>query len=145
AIAKLGPQIEGGVSGLGPHSIIAFGGKQIGDSIDALTQVFRDVTTGLNMGSGIASTLGSYSRREEDWKFQLDIADKELKQMDKAILASEIRVAIAGRELDIHEKQMEQVDEVFDFYRNQFANLGLYTWLAKEVKGLYRQAYRMAL
>jgi hypothetical protein len=142
--AKMVPDVEVGYASLGGFSTVKYGSDQTGGGVEASAQVLRDVTTGLNMGAGIASTLGSYERRTEEWEHQLNLSEMELEQLEKDVVASEIRVAIAERELETHEMKMEQAEDVYAFYRDRFTNLGLYNWLSSEVRGLYRQAFRMA-
>ncbi|WP_372633671.1 neuraminidase-like domain-containing protein [Fodinibius sp.] len=143
--AKAAPDIEVGYASLGGYATVKYGGQQAGGAAESAAQILRDVSTGLNMGAGIASTLGSYDRRMEEWKFQRDMADMEVDRIEKDIAAAEIRADIAEKELEIHEKQMEQTEEVYEFYESKFSNLGLYNWLSSEVKKLYRNAYHMAL
>ncbi len=143
--AKAAPQIEGGYASLGGFFTVEYGGEQTGGAAESAAQILRDVSTGLNMGAGIASTLGSYDRRMKEWKFQRDMADMEIDRIEKDIAAAEIRAEIAEKELEIHEKQMDQTEEVYEFYESKFSNLGLYNWLSSEVKKLYRNAYNMAL
>ena len=142
--AKMVPDVEVGYASLGGFSTVKYGSDQTGGAAEAAAQVLRDVTTGLNMGAGIATTLGGYERRTEEWEHQRNLAEMELDQLEKDLVASEIRIAIAERELETHELQMEQAKDVYAFYRDRFTNLGLYNWLSSEVRGLYRQAFRMA-
>ena len=43
-----------------------------------------------------SGTMAGYDRRLEDWKFQADLAKKEIEQLDKQIIAAEIRKQIAA-------------------------------------------------
>ncbi|MFD0635088.1 hypothetical protein ACFQ9X_29675 [Catenulispora yoronensis] len=52
--------------------------------------------------------------------------------------------ADAQRELDIHQTQMDQAQEVDDFFRGKFSGLGLYTYLARTLTRLHRQAFDAA-
>jgi hypothetical protein len=57
---------------------------------------------------------------------------------------SEIRSLIAEKDLENHEKTMEQADELYDFYKNKFSNLTVYNYLASTLNRLYREAYNVA-
>jgi hypothetical protein len=66
-------------------------------------------------------------------------------EVSRQIKAAEIRVEIAKRSLDLHDKSIEQLDEMLELMENKFSSLGLYTWLAAELRRLYRDAYNNAL
>ena len=89
-------------------------------------------------------TVAGYTRRQEDWKFQADLAKKEIEQLDKQILAAEIRKQIAENDLENHEKQITQAEEVEEFLKLKFTNQQLYSWMVSRLSTLYFQAYQMA-
>jgi hypothetical protein len=94
--------------------------------------------------SKIAGTIAGNDRREQGWKHQQELAEHELKQIEKKLIAAEIRKQIAEKSLDIHKRSIGQAEEMFELYGNKFSNLGLYTWLSKTLHGLYRDAYNSA-
>ncbi|CAE6508242.1 hypothetical protein NMYAN_290016 [Nitrosomonas nitrosa] len=61
------------------------------------------------------------------------------------IRGAEIRRDISVESRNIHEKSIEQSEEIYEFYQDKFTNLGLYTWLSTQLQRLYRQAYQDAL
>ena len=87
----------------------------------------------------------SFHRREQDWTFQRDLADKELIQVERQILGAEIRKSIAEKEKEIHDKNIEQSEELYQFYGSKFTNLGLYNFLSTQLQRLYRKSYNQAL
>ena len=129
---------------LGSPFAIKYGGKEVGDSAKAWGQTLNTVADIAENVSTSAGLQASFSRREEGWTFQRALAKKEIAQINQQIVAADLRVALAERELEVHEATVEQTDEVYQFYKDQFTNLGLYTWLAKELSGLCRTAYNMA-
>ena len=64
--------------------------------------------------------------------------------MNQQLLAADIREKIAEKDLEIHEKNMDQIGEVDDFYKNKFTGMGLYNYLASSLNRLYRSAYNIA-
>jgi hypothetical protein len=94
--------------------------------------------------SRLAGTQASFERRTEDWKFQADVARKDVAQLAKQVEAAGIRVAIAERGMEVHQKSLEQTREVFDFYRSKFSSHGLYTWLSTQLNRYHRQAFDAA-
>lgn len=142
---KATPQIQTGVSGIGGFATVEIGGEQTGGLTQAIAQVLRDSSSLSNMASSRMKTQARYERRKEDWDFQAESASKQLTKLKKDRAVAEFRKQIAERELELHEKKKDQTAEVYDFYEEKLTDLDLYNWLASELKGLYREAYRMAL
>lgn len=143
---KVIPQFNAGGSGFGgsPHVVVDIGGVQFSGVADYATKTISAVTHALDKGSSLASTQGSYIRRQEEWEFQKKLAIKELVQIDKQIAAAEIRQAIAEKELENQELQIEQSKEAKTFMESKFTNLELYNWMIGQISGVYFQAYQLA-
>jgi hypothetical protein len=91
-----------------------------------------------------ASVEANFQRRKEEWRHQHKLALQELKQLDQQVMAADVRQMIAAKDLQIHEKNMEQADELHEFYKNKFTSLGLYDYLSTSLTRLYREAYNVA-
>ena len=110
----------------------------IGDSFSFVSQGWRTYAEQQGM-------LAGHLRRRDEWAFQSNQVVRELKQIDKQILANQIRIDITKKELDNHQLQLEQSRAVDEVMRSKFTNVQLYDWMSKELYGLYNYAYRMAL
>ena len=88
--------------------------------------------------------MGGYERRWDDWKLQEQVAAKELEQIDKQIAAQQIRVAIAEKELAVHDKQIDNADAIDDFLRTKYTNQELYSWMTSQVSTVFFQTYKLA-
>ena len=120
-----------------------FGGKQVGDSYEAVARSFRAIAESHSAIATSTELEARNQRRMQEWQFQLVLAMQELKQIEQQILAADLRVEIAEQDLKIHNKSLEQNQEQFDFMEDKFTKLGLYTWLATHLSRLYRQAYNL--
>lgn len=116
-----------------------------------LSGVFSAIASGMNVEAGVkrneaslSSQLGGYLRRQEDWDLQIRQAELEMKHIDQQLVAAEVRVAIAEKELDNHEVQMEQANEMRDFMREKFTNRELYQWMVTQLSRTYQQVYQLA-
>jgi hypothetical protein len=99
------------------------------------------------VADSISSSAGleaANRRREQEWKQQLQLAEQELKQSQQQQLAAAIRVEITERDLVTHDKNIDQAEELDEFYKNKFTKLGLYNYLSTSLNRLYRQAYNLA-
>ena len=107
-------------------------------------RVMETVINVANATSGVTAYMGQRERKKEERLYQLELATKELEQIQHQILASEIRLAIAERERSNHQLQMEQSAEADEFMRSKFTNRQLFDWMAGQLSTLYFQTYQMA-
>ena len=119
-----------------------------GDNLAAMIKAFVSHMCALG---GIASTEAqlsaanaSYQRRSEEWKLQTQLAAKEIEQAERQIVAGEIRVAIAERELSNHELQIENAQEIDAYMRDKFTSQELYDWMVGQIATVYFQSYQLA-
>ncbi len=124
---------------------LADGGMQFGEAVNAGAQI-ADRTAGvLNEKAGMIATIAQYQRRRENWQLQKDTAQYEIEQIQKSILADQVRMAILAKELEIHQQTIQQADEYEDFLKTKFSNQDLYQWMVGRLSMLYFQTYQMAL
>jgi Tc toxin complex TcA C-terminal TcB-binding domain/Neuraminidase-like domain/Salmonella virulence plasmid 28.1kDa A protein/Putative peptidoglycan binding domain len=123
---------------------LTLGGSNIATSVSEYAASLSLISGGLSTGASMASTMGGYQRRFEDWKLQERMANKELEQIEKQIAAADIRVAIAETELRNHDLQVENTREVDEFMRSKFTNRELYDWMVGQISGIYFQSYQLA-
>ncbi len=140
------PQFIAGGSGFGgsPVVTIDIGGKQFGDAAEIAVKTLSSISHALEKGAAIANTLGSYYHRKDEWDFQGRLATIEKSQVDVQIKTAEIRLAIAGKELERQEIQIENSKSEYDFLRNKFTNEQLFVWMVSQVSTVYFQAYQLA-
>lgn len=114
--------------------------KLIGAGAGALS-----IISAVNRGKASMSlTYAGYDRRQEEWNLQIKSATEELLQVDRQLLSAEIRIAISEKELENHDLQVEQSAEIYDWLRSKYTNQALYTWMAGQLKTLYRKSYDLA-
>ena len=138
------PQFEIGISGFGPHTTANVGGKQAHAALTAIAGSLNTVSSVLSTGTSIAAFKAAEERRQEEWDFQKEQAEKELIRIDEDILVARIREQVAARELEDHDVQRSQSRAVLDFLQQRYTGSELYRWLAKELQRTYYQAYQLA-
>jgi hypothetical protein len=113
--------------------------------------MLKAISTGIGVGVALnnvqgtmASTLGGYDRRRDDWKFQADSAKAELAQIDRQIASGELRVAIAEHELANQKRQIDNARQLHEFITSKFTNRDLYDWMIGQIATVYFQAYQLA-
>jgi hypothetical protein len=125
----------------GAHEVLnalGLASSTIGDAFSAVSQGWRAYADQQGMMAG-------HLRRRDEWAFQSNQTLKELQQIDKQILANQIRIDITKKELDNHLEQIEQAKAVDEVMRSKFSNVQLYEWMKTELSRLYFNAYRMAV
>jgi hypothetical protein len=97
----------------------------------------------------LAAKIGGFARREQEWAYQSNNIGMEIGQIYKQMRAAEIRKALAERELENHRQQIKNAAEVDTFLTDERngkeANKALYSWMKRELKGLYSRSFSYAL
>lgn len=123
---------------------LADGGMQFGDAINSVTGILEGVSGILNQTAGLVATSAQYERRKDDWGLQRDIAQHDIDQFDKQITSNQARAALLRRELETHQKSIEQQDEYEAFLKRKFTNSELYQWMVGRLSTLHFQTYQLA-
>ena len=133
-----------GSAGTGAALMYIWGGGHEGASLLSKSKAISAGADILNLSANLSNTIASYQRREEEWDFQVELAEIELHQIEKQIAAQEIRQEIVQIDLENYEQQIGQNEKAMDFYRYKFTNKELYSWMVSQISGLYFQSYKMA-
>lgn len=140
------PQFPVGAAGMGgtPTALVEFGGDQPGKAASKFGALFEGLGKILHSTGSMLETQGAYSRRDDENKFQAKIAGMEKNQIQFQINAATIRQAIAEKELENQELEIENAKAVDDYMRNKYTNRQLYSWMITQISGVYFQAYQLA-
>jgi hypothetical protein len=139
------PQVVMGVSGLGSAVATASAGsQQLGNAAERAVRTLQAIATASDKSASILNTTSGYLRRAQDWQYQLDLANKELEQIEKQILGAQIRLSIAQKDVANQQLQIEQSKESDDFMRNKFTNQELFSWMVTQISSTYFKSYQLA-
>ena len=130
---------------LGSPFAMKYGGAELGANLSAFAFAMNGLA---DLGENLASSAGleaGFDRRSQRWEHQKTVLEFEKSQAEKSLTASEIRRDILIESLAIHQKNIEQNQEVMDFFGEKFSNLGLFTWLSSTLQQLYKEAYNNAM
>lgn len=148
AVVGFVPQIEASAKPWGIGAGISIGGIHLKQILDAGSAVARGVAGRLTFEANQAAKLGSYQRREQDWTFQRNVVASEITQIYRQWRAAQIREALTEREWRNHQQQIRHAEEVQEFLtdpkKGKTSNVELYSWLRREVRGLYGQCFQFA-
>jgi hypothetical protein len=140
------PDFNLGASGFGgsPHAAVKYGGQQLGEGMRAMAGAIRGTAGVMHSMANVSSTVATFERRKEEWQLQLDIANAERLQVQKQILAAQIRQAIANQEVKNQELQIANAQEEDQLMRDKFTNTELYSWMIGQLSTIYFQSYQLA-
>lgn len=133
------------VPNLGSPFAITYGGQQLSPAISAISQLMRTRGDMFSYAGTLASLLGGWSRRAEDWALQLALATHEIEQLTRQINASEIQVEIARQEIQVQRRQMRNNQAIDTFMKSKFTSQQLYRWMMGKLSAMYFQTYQLAL
>ena len=124
---------------------IESGGRFIGDALTGMSRFLSMLSNIYSHEASMHAIQGGRERRMDDWTFQTKQAKIEKVQFERQLLASEVQLAMAERELEIHQTQQEQATEIRDFFLSKFSNRDLFDWMISQTSQTYFQSYKMAL
>ncbi len=127
-----------------PGGGTSFGGSNIGSALNSIGTLFNRLSSDAAYHANRSATIGGHQRRYDEWTFQSNLAAKEMEQIDKQILAAQVRKEIADKDYSNQIKQIENAQEVDTAMREKFSNEDLYQWMVGQVSGLYFQTYQLA-
>jgi len=146
SIAMGVPDLQLGSAGAGGSPFItgSYGGSKLAGVLVSVASHLEVLARHSDRAASVAATLASYQRRQDEWSFQGDVAQKDLEALDRQLLAGQIRVAIAERELTNLDLQVTQSKEVDEHLRTKYTNAELYRWMVGQLSSLYFQSYQLA-
>ncbi len=139
SVLHLAPQI---IAGLCPST--ETGGNHLGSAAEVANALLRMKSSHESHLANTYSIKSGHDRRDQDWKFQYELAEKELKQIEKQLAAAELRLSLSHRDLEIHNEQTSQSEVEYDYMKSKFSNEKLYTWMLGKISSLYYKAYQLA-
>jgi hypothetical protein len=147
------PGFHNQIQPLGCGATVSLGGQNFAWNTEALSSAIRGVAEEFSYEAGRAAKLGSYSRREQEWTFQSNLAKGEINQILKQLRGAQIREAIAQKDYDNHQVQMANAQQIVDFlqgndigpaFPTKETTIGFYAFMKRDVKALYVRAFQLA-
>lgn len=142
--AALIPDIAAGSSGWGPYFAVESGGSHFSSSLNILSSGMRAVAGQYSFQANMNSIKGGQARRADEWKHQEAVTKIEIAQIVKQIEGAKIKLAIATKELENQEKQIENSTVVYEYMKSKYTNKQLYNWMVSRLSGLYFRSYQLA-
>ena len=129
---------------LGSPFAMKYGGMELGASASRFANASEAIAKIADNVAILAGLEASHQRRAQDWQFQLDTANQELLSMNEQVRSSEIALALAEFDLEVHDKNIEQYEELYEFYTTKFTDYKHYTFQVQQLQKLNRIAFNLA-
>lgn len=144
-LAHMMPDFHTGAAGFSsPFAVLKWGGANLGNALQSASTIVSMISGIHSHEAQMASIKGGYDRRWDDYKLNEKVASAELSQIDKQLIAAEIRQVIGEQELLNHDQQIENSREVEEYLRTKYTNEDLYSWMVSQISKVYFQTYNLA-
>ena len=121
---------------------------KISDALEFSSKIFNSLSDRSSYDAVRSGKMAGYTRREQEWAYQSNLAVGEINQTYKQIRAAQIREALSEREWKNHQQQMKNAEEIERFLTDEkegkMTNQAFYSWMRREIKGLYSQCFQFA-
>jgi len=144
SVLSLIPQAEIALKPIGIGGSIHFGGHQLSAVPSFGASIMRTIGTWHGFQATLAGKQAGFIWRHQDHMLQLNSAALEIGQLNRQILAAQIRLKSAENELDVHDKQAQARQDELEFQRGKFTNEQRYAMLERSQGRLFSGAYKLA-
>jgi Tc toxin complex TcA C-terminal TcB-binding domain/Neuraminidase-like domain/Salmonella virulence plasmid 28.1kDa A protein/PA14 domain/Putative peptidoglycan binding domain len=146
------PQVGAHATPIGVGVAVGFGGNQLGGGGDATARNLHTIATQYSYDASRNAKMASYTRREQEWVYQANLAIRDIIQFDKQLVGANIRLQIANFELKDHLQQVANAQDVADFlqgksiphYNTKFTTAEMYGWMKNQIFRVFQPFYQMA-
>jgi hypothetical protein len=142
-------QFVGGVTSLIPQVgspfAMKYGGLEISGSLGRFGTSVGAIAKAAEAVAASTTLEANFGRRGEGWSNLKALADYDVKSLKRQIAAASIRLDIANRAFDIHQKSIDHIQEFLDLTDSKFTSFGFYIFLSTQLQRVYRSAYQNAL
>jgi len=143
SILHIIPNLSGNIQPFGIGLSLSFGGSNLGAASQAFAKFITSGVTDLSFQSAKATKKSGFLRALQERVQQANIAGLEIKQIDKQIVAQQIRIDIANQDILNQQQLIDNAQEVEEFLKNKYTNKELYIWMKGNLRTLYHQVYSL--
>jgi len=138
------PTLGAHATPIGVGAALTWGGSNLGNLTQAIARELQVAANGTSFESTNAGRKAGLQRQLQERVQQANIAGHEITNIDKQMVAQDIRIDIAGKEIANQQAAIDNSQAVLDFLESKYSGPELYTWMEAQLSGLYYQAYTLA-
>jgi hypothetical protein len=107
-------------------------------SFGMLAQASSSLAAAASSTSSAFATIASYERREQEWQFQMNLAERDVAIGAQQITSAQDRVGVVNQELNIAHTQDVNANAAVNFLTTgRFATAELYEWMSGILARVY--------
>jgi len=144
SIASMIPDFSTQIMPLGCGESITYGGNNLGAYYSAIARELNMGVSDISYEAGTAGRKSQSQRALQDRILQANAAGYEISSIDKQATVNKIRIALANKDIDVQQKQIDQMHEIEDFLRQKYSNVELYSWMEGTTQSLFYDTYTQA-
>ena len=146
AVAAAFPKATAGGAGFGGSPVVAetFGGEQISAMLEKGATSAATLADSLQIGADIATTIGAWNQRREDWDEAAEEARIQIAETQAQIEAATFAVQIAQQNKTVYQERIDNIQKQIDFLNSKFTSDSLYDWMTGMLSATYFQSYQLA-
>lgn len=127
----------------GVGTSLKIGAQTVGNILTATSRAIGARAGVISSQSAGAARNASFTRQLYDHVQAANSAGFELKSIDSQIAVQNTRIAVAKREMELQQKQIQAAAETEQFLRSKYSSEDLYVWQEKQLRELYYQTYTL--
>ncbi|TKA62643.1 hypothetical protein B0A55_11802 [Friedmanniomyces simplex] len=139
------PNVEMSAQPLGVGAITKWGSENLAAVATTEARALRVMVDQFSYQSSNAIQKSQYQRAVQDRILQANTAGYEASNIDKQIIVARIHLALANKEIEMQQHQIDSAQAVSDFLRSKYTNADLYSWLMGKTHTIYYALYNQAL
>ncbi|NOT69646.1 MAG: hypothetical protein HOP04_15370 [Methylophilaceae bacterium] len=147
AIAKvlsMIPQFDIAAKPFGVGAGTALGGVQLSKAAEIFGSVQDIIATVKGLEGKKAAQTANFVRREQGWVQEAKMSVADVYQIDRQIVIADVRIAMAEKELAVHQLAISHAEEIENFITTQFTNGNLYQFMKERLYAVHKQSYQLA-
>ncbi|WP_290777949.1 neuraminidase-like domain-containing protein [Arenimonas sp.] len=135
-----------GAAGIGgsPQAGATTGGPPISEAMMKGIGAGEKFIESVDKGAEIVKTFAEAEKKAKEYKKLAKEAEYDIKTGSQELAAAELKVLIAERQLELHEKAAADLDSERDYLQSRFGSEALYDWMVGQLSTVYFSAYRLA-
>ncbi|KAF3917641.1 hypothetical protein AA313_de0206829 [Arthrobotrys entomopaga] len=143
-IFKMLPKIEAQAQPMGVGASTAFDPAKIAAAIELVGEIKTTLATAASFGAGTLNRISTLKGQLRERRLQANSAGYDIKNIDAQIANQKVKIELAEKDLEIHNKQIENAKLCEEFLRNKYTNEQLYTWMDNTFQQYLYQTYVFA-
>jgi Tc toxin complex TcA C-terminal TcB-binding domain len=138
------PNVDAAGMPLGIGEDFKFGPGNMGALISAMARAKAIDVAWIGFQSSNAGLMAQSQRSLQDRILQANNAGYEISSIDKQITSANIKIAMASKDIDLQQLQIDQAQEITNFLNSKYTNTELYTWMDGSTKTIFYSMYSEA-